>query len=335
MTDTLVQQEMAQVVQLKDERNFTFEQIGEELNFSERTARRRYEAALLNNAVDGLLADGTLGDFPRVPEIELKRIRNFIDEDKFEIERFKPLVAVGDAIVTSDFHIPLHDPGFINAMINAARKHKIKKLIIGGDYFNMEDFSSYPPPQPEAAINVERRDGNLIMKTLLRTFDEIWFFWGNHDFRLTRKLGFKKSFEECMEWMLCELTEEEKKRVHISELDHMVYYPAGEDGLKFRVCHPKNYSDVPLAVGKKLAVKYNCSIITAHSHHCAIGAAPNGVDILIEAGGFFDKERTEYIQRTTDNHEWVQGFTIFEEGLPRVVSPTLGNDRQYRKEVKK
>lgn len=333
MTDTITTQEIAEVVRLKDEENLTFDEIGDRLGFSRKTASRRYQAGVLNSAVQGLVLDDSLDDFPKVPEIILK-LTNFIPEDKFLIERFKPLVAVGDAIVTCDYHIPLHDPGLINVMIRAAKKHKVKNLIIAGDFFNMEDFSSYPPPQPEAAIDIERYDGNLVMKTLLKTFDQIYFIWGNHDFRLTRKLGFKKSFEECMTWMLSELTEEEWTRLHVSELDHMTYYPTGEDGLQFRICHPKNYSDVPLAVGKKLAVKYGCSIITAHSHHCAIGAAPNGVDLLIEGGGFFDKERTEYIQRTTDNHEWVQGFTVFRDGLPTLYSPVIGNDKEFRKEVK-
>lgn len=334
MTNALIEDDLGNVVRLRDEDGWTFEEIGRELGYSERTARRRYQAALVNTAVEGLVIDETLEDFPKVNDLEITAKSRFIPEDKFDIKRFKPLVVEGDAIITCDYHIPLHDPGFINVMIRCAKKHKIKKLVIAGDYFNMEDFSSYPPAQPEASIRIERHDGNLIMKTLLKTFDEIVFTWGNHDFRLTRKLGFKKSFEECMQWMLASLTPDEWQKVKISDLDYMLYYPTGKDGLKFRICHPKNYSDVPLAVGKKLAVKYGCSIITAHSHHCAIGAAPNGVDMLIEGGGFFDKHRTEYIQRTTDNHEWVQGFTVFQDGLPTLYSPVIGNDKEFRKEVK-
>lgn len=326
-------QQIAEVVALKDEEGLNFEDIGNQLGFSRHTASRRYQAGLISATVGGLITDEGLDDFPDVEPLNIHVDSAFIPEDKKGILRFKPLVCTGNAIVTCDYHIPLHDPALINCMITCARENDIKKLIIAGDYFNMEDFSSYPPPQPEANVNIERRDGNLVMKTLLQTFDEVLFFWGNHDFRLARKLGFKKTFEECMQWMLEGLTEDEWKKVRISDLDYMDYFPSGKRGKKYRICHPKNFSDVPLAVGRKLAVKYSCSIITAHSHHCAIGAATNGTDIIIEGGGFFDKNRTEYIQRTTDNHEWVQGFTMFKDGLPTIYSPTIGNDAQYRKEV--
>lgn len=346
---TDVSHEIDMVVRLRDENNMTFAQIAEVMDFSESTAKRRYQAGmLLDDSLDDSLddpvedagsTDEALEDFPEVEPLDIHVDTPWIPHNKGPIERFEPLTVVGDAIVTCDFHIPLHDPILINTMINVARIHKIKKLIIGGDYYNMETFSSFLPYQPEAALDIERYDGTYIMKALLQTFDEIIFIWGNHDFRLTRKLGFKRSFEECMRWMLSDLTEKEMKKIKFSELDYMYYYPEPKTdivlpfGRKFRICHPRNFSSVPLTVGRKLAQKYNCSIITAHSHHFAIGVAPNGVDLVLEGGGFFDKDRTEYIQRTTNHHEWVQGFTMFKDGLPTLISPAIGNDVEYRKEV--
>lgn len=338
MTATLValQDEIAQVVAMKDENGMTFAQIAEALNFSETTAKRRYRSGTSELVLDERSAtEETLTDFPIVAPLNLAVKTPWLADDKGPIERFAPLIAEGDAIVTCDLHIPLHDPVLLNTMINCARKNKIKKLLIGGDYWNMETFSSYLPYQPEAALDVERHDGNLIMKTLLKTFDQVDFIWGNHDHRLSRKLGFKKSFEECMRWMLSELTEDEFAKIRFSELDHMYYYPEGDEGRKFRLCHPQNFSSVPLTVGRKLAQKYQCSIITAHSHHCAMGVAADGVNLCIEGGGFFDKHRTEYIQRTTSHHEWVQGFTMFKDGLPTLISPAIGNDVLYAKEVTK
>lgn len=327
-----IEREISEVVHLRDSQNKTFSEISDKLGFSERTARRRYEAGLLGQHLENLV-DDEIKEFPEVNKIKIEDIGIHVPVNKEHIERFKPLTRHGDAMVICDLHIPLHDPKFINVMINCAQANGIKQLIIGGDYFHMDQFGSYLPYQPEANLEIEREDGNIIMKTLLKTFDEVDFIWGNHDFRLTKKLGYTKSFEDCMKWMLSELTEDELAKIRFSDLDYMHYYSIvdnkGPYGL-YKICHPRNFSSVPLTVARRLADKFGCSIITAHSHHFAMGVAYNGKDIVIEGGGFYDKHRTEYIQRTTKSHEWVQGFTFFKDGIPTLVSPAFGNDRQYR-----
>lgn len=324
------QQEIAQVVKLRDEKDLTFPEIAKAMGFSESTAKRRYRASiLLQTAV--ATTNGTDIAFPTAEELKLPEIGDYLTEDKQPIERFRPLQRFGDAVVIFDLHIPLHDPRLLNRMINAARVHDIRSLIIGGDFFHMDTFGSFLPYQPEASLGVERVDGNVVMKTLLRHFDEIDVIWGNHDFRLVKKLGFQKSFEDCMRWMLSGLSEDEHKKIRVSDLDYMYYYPGGEIGQShaYRICHPRDFSSVPLNVGRKLATKYNCSIMCGHSHHFAMGTAINGYDIVIEGGGFFDKNRTEYIQKTTTHHEWVQGFTFFKKGVPTLVGPAFGNHLQY------
>lgn len=327
-----VDEQILEVVRLREDENKTFAEIAEQLEVSDRTVRRRYEAGVLQRTAGALSEDLMLEKFPEVEPLEIKA-KNFLPEEIEEIERFKPIVLTGDALLICDLHIPLYDPKQVNTMIRVAKKQHIKRLIVAGDFWNMDEHSSYPPVQPEAKFDIERKAGNLVMKTLLRWFEEIVFIWGNHDFRLTRSLGYKYSFTECMKWTFSSLTEEEMAKIKFSDLDYMYYYPA--KGQKIRVCHPGSYSDVPLAVGLKLAKKYSCGIYTAHSHHFAIGVAPNGKDLIIEGGGFFDKNRTEYIQRSTYNHEWIQGFWFFKDGIPHGISPVLGNDLEYRKEVTK
>lgn len=320
--------EVLEVKRLKDDEDLSFTEIGKRLGFSRKTAARRYAAAL----VDAVEQDEEQ-DFPEVPELEIEVHSDYLVNDKTPIERFTPLTREGDVMLTCDWHIPLHKPELINTMIQCAKREGINKLIIAGDYFNMETFSSFLPYQPEASLELERHDGNVVMKTLLRTFDEIDFIWGNHDFRLSRKLGFKKSFEECMQWMLGGLSEKEMEKLRFSELDYMHYYPEGEgSGRQFRICHPRDYSKSPLTGAKALSEKHGCSIFTAHSHHFAIGVAADGYNLLIEGGGFFDKTRTEYIQKSTKHPEWVTGFTFFKDGVPTLVGPTFGNDATYRKE---
>lgn len=330
MIDRALRNQINEIKRLRDEEELPWHQIAEKTGVPETTARRRYRAGSLAEAAEEIV-EQPLKDFPPIEPLNIKVKSAYLKSDKVPLERFKPLERKGDAIVTCDWHIPLHDPDLINVMIEYAKRKKIKSLIIAGDYFNMDSFSSYLPHQPEAAFDVERYDGNLIMKTLLKTFDSVDFFWGNHDFRLAKKLGFTKSFTECMKWCLSELTDEEFSKIRFSDLDYMHYRPG--DGRVYRICHPENFSEVPLAVGRKLAIKHGCSVITAHSHHFGIGAATNGRDIVIEGGGFFNKDRTEYIQRSNTHHEWVTGFTSFKEGIPELVGPVFGNDVQYRKEV--
>lgn len=327
-----IEKEIDDVVKLRDVEKKTFEQIGDELNLSESTVRRRYKARLIERVVNDGSEEVDLKEEDRAPEIIIKS--HVIPNGKHTPARFKPMVCEGDAMVIADLHIPLHDPDFLNCMIECAKRNKIKQLIIAGDYWNMDSFSSYLPHQEEAEWQIERYDGNYIMKVFAQIFDEIWFIWGNHDFRLTKATGFKESFTACMKWALNGLTEQEYAKINFSDLDYMYYYPTGQGGLKFRVCHPQNFSKVPLTVPRELAVKYSCSIISAHSHHCSKGVASNGKDVIMEAGGFFAKDRTEYIQRTNTSHEWVQAFAMFKEGLIEQISPVFGNDLQYRKEVK-
>lgn len=325
--------EIALVVKLR-EQDKSFSEIGDILGFSERTARRRYtsryEAEGQGKVEDVDQEEPKLGENldPEDP-LDIEVTSHFLPDNNESIERFKPIVTSGNAIIASDWHIPLHDPALANAMINYAHKNGITDtLIIPGDYWTMEAFSSFLPHQPEAAWSNERYEGNLVMKTLLKTFKHVFFSWGNHDFRLTRSLGFKHSFTECMKWAFSALTAEELSRITFSDLDFQEYYPG--DGRKYRICHPRNFSAIPLTVPRKLALKYSCSIMTAHSHHCAMGAATNGRDLCIETGGLYKKERTEYIQKSSAHHEWTPGFVAFKGGIPELISPVIGNDKEWR-----
>lgn len=234
-------------------------------------------------------------------------------------ERFTPMVAHGHMITTCDWHIPLHDTVLVDRLMNYAQNYNVPTLIIGGDFLNVDEFSSYPPHQPEANHAREKEHGREIMSYLLEIFDDVYLFWGNHEHRLSRATDFKHSFKECMENIFEGM---DISNLHISDLDYMHLYQGDR---KIRFCHQKNFSSVPLTVPRKLAGKYHCSIITAHSHHLAMGFALDGENWIMEGGGLYDKRMTEYIQRTTTHHEWVPGFIHFQDNVPTLLSPLLGN----------
>lgn len=326
-----IEDEIREVLRLRDDEDLSWEQIGTKLGFSEATARRRHKAGVLAEAANDFIRQTAASeedeDLPETQSLGLDVKSPYIPNNLPEILRFKPLVrAAEDVMVTCDWHVPLHDASLANAMVNVALENNIKKLIIGGDFFNMESFSHFLPHQPEAEFEREKYEGNYIMKALLQTFEEIDFIWGNHDFRITRFLGYKHSFVECMKWVLSELDDDEMARIRFSDLDHMYLQTADR---RFRICHPRNFSTNPLSVGRDLALKHGCSIITAHSHHLAMGFAKDGRSIVIEGGGLYSPEHTEYIQKTSKHHSWVPGFTMFKESVPTLFGPQLGNVQEY------
>lgn len=316
------------IIRLRDEEDKTWVEIAHQLDLpGEWTARRKYKAGQLYNTATAIEA-GVLQtteeelDLEAAGELDLEITDRLPDDATSNelLDRFKPLERVGDCMITADYHIPLHDPNLINTMFDYAEYEGITNLIIAGDLFHMEAFSSFLPHQAEAAWSIERREANRVIKTALNTFENIDITWGNHDFRLVKSLGYKHSFEACLKWALSEVTDEEWERIRISDLDYMHYYTPER---KYRVCHPRNFSSVPLAVPKKLQPKYGDSIMSAHSHHLSLGFAPDGYNHMIELGGFFDKHKTEYIQKTTNNHEWIQGFVMVQDSTPQLFSPML------------
>lgn len=324
----MLEQEIAKVVDYRDNQDKTWVEIGAIMGFSAKTAARRYASAGSTTNSSSTDIAVTSNGFPAVPADTLPAI-DLVDRvptDGFgAIARFRPMEVFGDAFVISDVHIPLYDPWLFNKMLASAEAADAKTLIINGDFWHQEAFSSFLPHQPEASLEVERYHGNTAMRTLLSIFDRVYMTCGNHDFRLSKKLGFTKSFEDCMHWMFYGLTEEERSRLSISSLDYMFYRPVVYQPRVFRVCHQRNFSIVPLATPRALAVKYEMSIIAAHAHHLAMGISQDGKHLIMENGGFFDPQRTEYIQATGKGHNWVQGWIEFKDGIPTLKSPVLLN----------
>jgi len=108
-------------------------------------------------------------------------------------------------------------------------------------------------------------------------------------------------------------------RIQFTNLDHMwIDVPGAEP---WYVCHPANYSRIPLSTARVLAAKYNANIITAHSHHCAVGYATDGERVVAEIGGLFDRHKTAYLQRSTTFPTWQTGYAFLEGGKLIVDSP--------------
>lgn len=237
---------------------------------------------------------------------------------RYDFDLDVPIVIEGDAMVTADWHIPLYDPAVVNSCVLKAREVGLSTLIIAGDFFNFDALSQYDPKQTDAGLEREWKEGLAVMRVLLETFENIVYVWGNHDARMHKALGHKMRFAEAMKLTFGLLGQELLDRIQFTNLDHVILESGGQ---KFYICHPANYTSVPLSSARKIANKVNMNVITAHSHHCAVGLAEDGEKIVIEAGGLHDRTKTAYLKRTTTFPTWAQGYVWIVDGTPNVYSP--------------
>lgn len=238
---------------------------------------------------------------------------------KLDAKLESPLVLdvgkLGPGAVTADWHHPLADYDLINAFLDHAESIGATNwLVVAGDWFNIDALSAFDfKDDANAGLTKELYASNLVMDRVLQVFDKVFLSWGNHDARVHKALGYKVPFATAMRMMFTELDRKLLDRIELSNLDHLhIDTPAG----RFTVCHPKTYSTQPLTTARKLAAKELSHIITGHSHHTAIGHDVSGEFVCAEIGGFFDADKTAYLQRTTTFPKWQNGYGFIDsDGL--------------------
>lgn len=237
-----------------------------------------------------------------------------------------PFTHIGEAIVTADWHFPLFSPEMGNLVIETAQTTKIDTLIIAGDLFNLDALSRFEPKQDSAEIWAEIVVSREVICTLLKLFKRIYIIKGNHDERVVKALGYKLKFDKAMQLLLGIDFEDTLNKILFSSLDHMWVkpYENAPSWLSWYICHPIAYTQNPLSKGRIIADKYNANVITAHSHHFAMGWARDGKKIVAEAGGLFDTTKTEYLQASTSYPEWTNGFLMltYQDKLLGLSAPT-------------
>lgn len=240
--------------------------------------------------------------------------------DRLMIELDKPITLTESIGVAADFHIPLYDPHYVNEMIGRFKDEGIRTLVVGGDFLNMDELSRFEDKQPSANLEFELKEAVNVMGILTESFDRIVYMWGNHDARIHKALGMKLQFKSAMRMVFDGLGKDVLTKIEFTNLDH-VWWKGDEDADPWYICHPANYNRVPLTTARVIAAKLSVNVLTAHSHHCAVGYATDGVHVVAEIGGLFDKEKTAYLQRTTTFPSWTQGYALLKDDHLRVYSP--------------
>jgi len=215
----------------------------------------------------------------------------------------------GGIAVTADWHHPLSRYDLVNEFLDHAAELEIRSLAVVGDWFNMDSLSAFDNKQDAANLVRELEYSSATMERVGALFDRIYFTWGNHDARFHKVLGYKVQFKKAMRMLFEDVAPNVIDKITFTNLDHMwVATPRGP----WYLAHPKTYSSVPLTNGRRLASKMLANVITGHSHHTAVGHDVSGKFVVAEIGGFFDRDQTAYLQRSTTYPNWQNGYGVID-----------------------
>jgi len=213
--------------------------------------------------------------------------------DTTESKRFEDFPGNDIFLIASDWHVPYFDEDLALDLLSTAEKRQIKRLIIPGDFLNLDilsNFVSFPYP-----LQKELNDARELMSLLLEAFSQIIFIPGNHERWIMRKLNTP------LPWGVFIKLISESEKIITSSHDYLILTTATGS---WRICHPENFSRTKGSVAVQLADLYHQHIIAGHSHHLGLNISKSGLYIAIDCGGLFDEERIEYLQGTNLLPDW-------------------------------
>lgn len=283
------------------------------------TIREAAEALGINESTLHRVYRRKTGESP----ITLREAMSGVKSKAIEIKNQSELLSSDDEIiipkgtrgvVTSDWHIPLVDAEAVEVMLQeAVRNNATDYLVIAGDFLNLDALSRFPIKQRGSSLENELLVAREIIQELVKTFDSIIITKGNHDERLWVALGDKVSYKQTIGWLL---GLDVQDKVRLTSRDNVTIETLGEHN--WYICHTRQYSKVPLKIPIELAAIHEMNIAAGHRHHHAIGNSLNGKYRVVELGGLYDTQATEYIKSYSNTMpRWVNGFMILDEyGIP-------------------
>lgn len=265
-----------------------------------------------------------------------------------------PLVMEGNALVLPDLEMPFHDYEFLNKCLDLAQAWNVRQCIVAGDLLHFDSIASWEPNWiAEGQVNglsekdemkllefanslPEKHRVNLIdlvvsigdktedgdpnisqelrvvrkgVKILSEIFDLIHFIIGNHDGRLIRALGSPMFPSEILRLV------EAGDKWMIKPYYYSILMSNDE---KFQIEHPRSAAKNS---AYKLASKYQCHVLMAHSHRWSIDLDPSGKYYAIHMGCVVDENRLPYAAQrhsTADAHRL--GACIVRDGYPFLLN---------------
>ena len=226
-------------------------------------------------------------------------------------KRPNPL-AWDNCIIVGDVHAPTTDIEIWTRMLMIAQRYlpKPRRLIIAGDLYNMDGFSSYDPTHTSPNLAQELNVGRALVADALRVFDRVHMIAGNHERRITKQTKAQISMA-----LLRDLTSH-NRRFTMSHYGWCIVRSGGET---YRATHARNYSVQQLNVADALAQKYQSHIIQHHEHHVAKGWDRFKRFVVINNGGIFNRDALLYtFEDDSKNAAMTPGFTLLRNGYADV-----------------
>ena len=219
-----------------------------------------------------------------------------------------PFKLSGDFMIVGDVHVPDTDYGFASLVARVAERHKLTQLIIAGDFFNMDAFSTHPPIVRSACWHEEKAAGRALLEDWMESFSQIWVITGNHERRLTKISN--AEFDIIDEFQM--LTSSSKV-----EASNWGWCEVVSGGIPWRVTHSASYRQAQLSMASDLAVKFQTNVISHHEHHLAKGWDKYGRYCVVNNGTLVDPLKLAYVQMDDKPMAgMVNGFTVLQNGTP-------------------
>lgn len=219
-----------------------------------------------------------------------------------------------DFMVVGDVQLPTTDYDFATLPALIAKKHlkKPRRLIVAGDFFNMDVWSKYKSIVPLPTWVDEKEAARNLLTIYSQVFQEIWMIAGNHERRLLEHLDGQWDFQDVLTASL------PSGHIKATVRDRCVVKTSQG---KYTVLHGANYARKPLSNADEYAQKFQSHIIAHHEHHAAIGMDRWDRYYCISNGGLFDVNKMAYVQlRTNTMAGMSNGFTMVKDGYPYLFS---------------
>lgn len=262
----------------------------------------------------------------------------------------QPLHMDGDALVLFDTEFPFHNADFVNRCLDLANTWGIRQCIIGGDVLHFDQFSQWEahwietqsknnltedaerelreaiqalPPEFQGPLldkltsitQGEKDESELgaakkALLTLGQAFDRIDYVIGNHDDRFIRALKSPLLPQSLLDFV--GLTDPRWK------IGPYFYSTLTSGGECYRIEHPRSAA---ANAAVRLADKYECHVLTGHSHMQSIQWSTSGRYWAIHAGCTVDETRLAYAaQRSSNRPAHKLGAVIVRGGYPWVLN---------------
>ena len=222
-----------------------------------------------------------------------------------------------DALIFCDPHIPHHSRSLMARAFAVAEAQDINTLVLAGDTFDFDCFSSFLKVAPESAEETFRVAGEFL-EAATQQFEVVCLIMGNHDERILRRLDLKLGMKLLLDHALgyCDDPAAVMEKLKWTSRFYMEFYDT-PDGVTWRISHPDNYRKVAGSVANEGAIKYGCHYLVAHEHHLQAKISMYGGHWAVNGGCIVSPAKTEYIQRRDKMcADWAPGFSLLYGGEP-------------------